>query len=168
MAGRTKTRQKAASASDDPQTNAELYELLQTANAELDRLRPLVLDIDPLALLSSSPEPITTPTEQTYKLMIACGIAGLTPAEIRTKCGINSEKHSEWMKTISQYRTAFLRARDASYMQQMQRIRLAVSSKDWKFPYNNAVKMLGVMLETDENGRDIGNAEDLIVLNPHL
>lgn len=162
MAGRTK---KNGGKYDDPKTVTELYDLLEIAESELNRLRPIVLNINPDALTKGLPDLITEPNDDTFKMMIAAGIAGLTPAEIRTQCGITSEMHTQWMKTNPAYKTAFGRARDAAYMKQMQRIRLAVGSKDWKFPFANAVKMLAVMMESDENGKDIGDASHLIVLD---
>jgi len=151
-------------ASDDPKTVKELYELNQIQASELARLRPMVLDINPNALLHGLPDPIDAPTDKTFKLMLACGVAGLTPTEVRARCGITSDQHNQWLTTNPAYKTAFTRSRDAAYMRQMQAIRLAVSSKDWKFPFNNAVKMLAVMMESDENGRDIGDASELITL----
>lgn len=160
MAGRKRKRN-----ADDPQTLEEIYDLWQTNERELERLRPLIASIDPSALSTLVPEPLLKPTDETYEKLLALGIAGFTPAEMRTTLGINSIKHFEWMRTISPYKLAFTRARDTAYMMQMRRIRVAVGSKDWKFPYHQAVKMLAVMMETDEMGNDIGDASELIVLN---
>ena len=160
MAGKAPKRNQ-----DDPKTVKELYDLWQASEQELERLRPLIANINPASLSNLAPEPLLAPNDETYEKLLALGIAGFTPAEMRTTLGINSIKHFEWMRTISPYKLAFTRARDTAYMAQMRRIRLAVGAKDWKFPYQNAVKMLAVMMETDEMGNDIGDASELIVLN---
>lgn len=149
-------------ATDERKALQARLDLLERENASL---KEMVARQSPEALASSAPAPVASYSDDLPGKVIALGMIGKTPIQIRAASGIREHHWHEWRDKYPSFKDAADYARDAGRAFWIDKMSRATSDKDWKFPLEKALKMVESLFGEDEIDR-LGDASQFVRVEP--
>lgn len=139
----------------------QLRQRIVSLEEELVSLRSIVARLDPKAIADLAPKRVSEYHISLIDRIVAMGMIGRTPVQIRAAIGIPEGLWNEWKESRPEFDAAVDYARDAGKAYWIEAISRAVELKDWKYPLEKALKMIDTLFE-DTTRQSIGDAALLV------
>lgn len=140
-----------------------LQRQLREADRKIADQACLIAQLDPQAILAEQPQLVTQCDQRLCEQVIALGMQGLSPDEIKAALGISDEHWEEWSIKLPAFNAAAARARVVARAYWSKLVRDSIERGDNRFPVQSWNAVMNQMFAAGSGPK--GDASKLLVLD---